>query len=449
MHPFVRSLISLSVLGLFLAGLTLIPAPSAFAETVDDIKAQIESHNDKIEAIEREIAAYQKQLNVLGAQGQTLQTAIKSIDVTRQQTTSQINATQSRISASNLKLNELAYEIADKEDVIRLDREVLARSFRNLQAATDSSLIEQLLATDSLTDAWIMVDTTADLSRALQENTKSLGAAKAELTVQHTSVAATKTRLSELNDDLRQQKKSLDLAKAEKDKLLKQTKSQETTYQSLIAKKRAEQKVFEAALSGLENSLKSVGSASIPSVGKGILAWPFKPTFMATCPGKAGVLGNNFCITQYFGNTAFATANAQIYNGSGHNAIDIGVPTGTPVTSALSGTVMATGNTDAVPGCYSYGKWVVVKHANGLATLYAHLSSIGVSAGQVVTTGEVIGNSGMTGYATGPHLHFTVFASAGVQIMTLKQYRGATSPCANASMPVAPKDAYLNPMSYL
>lgn len=449
MHPAVRSVSIIFVLGLLLAGVAHIPVQPVLAEAVDDIKGQIESHNEKIQAIEREIAAYQKQLNVLGAQGQTLQTAIKSIDVTRQQTSSQINATQNRISASNLKLNELAYEIADKEDIIRLDREVLARSFRNLQAATDSSLIEQLLATDSLTDAWIMVDTNADLSRALQEHTKSLGAAKVELTVQHTSVAATKSKLSELNEDLKQQKKSLDIAKAEKDSLLKQTKSQETTYQSLIAKKRAEQKVFEAALNSLENSLTSVGSAGIPSVGKGILAWPFKPAFMATCPGKASALGNNFCITQFFGNTAFATANAQIYNGSGHNAIDIGVPTGTPVTSALSGTVMATGNTDAIPGCYSYGKWVVVKHANGLATLYAHLSSIGVSSGQMVTTGDVIGNSGMTGYATGPHLHFSVFAAAGVKIMTLREYRGATTPCANAAMPVAPKDAYLNPMSYL
>lgn len=449
MRSYVRSFFSLFILSAIGLGLAQTPVPFVHAQTQDEIKAQIEEHNSKIEAIEREIAAYQKQLNILGAQHQTLQTAIKSIDVTRQQTSSQISATQNRITASNLKLNELAYEIADKEDVIRLDREVLARSFRNLQAATDSTLIEQLLATDSLTDAWIMVDATTDLSRALQEHTKNLSDAKQELTVQHSSVEATKAKLVDLQDELKQQKKQLDVAKAEKDKLLAQTKNQESTYQSLIAKKRAEQKVFEAALSGLENSLKSVGSGAIPQVGKGILAWPFKPTFMATCPGKAGVLGNNFCVTQYFGNTAFATANAQIYNGSGHNAIDIGAPSGTPVTAALTGTVIATGNTDAVPGCYSYGKWVVLKHANGLATLYAHLSSIAVSTGQSVSTGEVIGNSGMTGYATGPHLHFSVYAASGVQIMTLKEYRGATTPCANASMPVAPKDAYLNPMSYL
>lgn len=449
MSPLTRSSASLLFLSVLLAGLSTMPVSVSRAETVDEIKSQIDAHSSKIDAIEREIAAYQKQLNVLGTQHQTLQTAIKSIDVTRQQTSSQISATQNRISASNLKLNELSYEIADKEDVIRLDREVLARSFRDIQAAGDATLIEQLFSTDSLTEAWILVDATTDLSRALQEHTKDLGQAKAELTVQHSSVAATKNRLSELNNELKQQKKSLDIAKAEKDKLLSQTKSQESTYQSLIAKKRAEQKVFEAALQGLESSLKSVGSGAIPHVGKGILAWPFKPAFMATCPGKSSALGNSFCITQYFGNTAFATANAQIYNGSGHNAIDMGAPTGTPVASALAGTVLATGNTDAIPGCYSYGKWVVVKHANGLATLYAHLSSIAVVKGQSVGTGEVIGNSGMTGYATGPHLHFSVFAASGVQIMTLKQYRGATTPCANASMPVAPKDAYLNPMSYL
>ena len=240
------------------------------------------------------------------------------------------------------------------------------------------------------------------------------------------------------------------MQKAEKDKLLSQTKSQESTYQSIIAQKRAQQKAFEAELSALENSLKSVGAAAVPAVGSGILAWPYTAAFKESCNGKAGALGNSYCITQYFGNTAFATANAQIYNGNGHNAIDIGMPVGTPVLAALSGTVLATGNTDQYPGCYSFGKWVMVKHANGLATLYSHLSSIGVSTGQGVATGDVIGNSGMTGYATGPHLHFGVYASAGVQIMSLGQYRNTGgSGCTNAVMPVAPKDAYLNPMSYL
>jgi len=140
----------------------------------------------------------------------------------------------------------------------------------------------------------------------------------------------------------------------------------------------------------------------------------------------------------------------QIYNGGGHNAIDIAAPIGTPVHAALTGIILATGNTDLNPGCYSFGKWIMVRHANGLSTLYAHLSAIYVSAGQAVATGEVMGLSGMTGYATGPHIHFGVYATEGTRISTLGAFRGGKGgACSNAVMPVATKDAYLNPLSYL
>lgn len=435
------------ILAAFVLG-SVSPA-STFAQTEEEIKSRIEQHNDAIKQLESEIATYQKELNVLGVQKQTLQSAIQTIDVSRQQTSTQIRVTENKIAATNLKLQELSGEISRKEYLIALDKQTLAQSIRDIDSEGDNSLIEQLFSSVSLADAWEALDTKTMLGEALRAHANALAKDKQELTVKKSEEDGKKQELATHNSSLKNEKKTLDVQKAEKDKLLTQTKSQESTYQSIIAEKRAQQKAFESELSNLENSLKSVGAAAVPKVGSGILAWPYSATFKASCDGKAGALGNAYCITQYFGNTAFATANAQIYNGNGHNAIDIGMPVGTPVLAALSGTVLATGNTDAAPGCYSFGKWVMVKHANGLSTLYSHLSSIGVSQGQGVSTGELIGNSGMTGYATGPHLHFGVYASAGVQITTLGAYRGATTPCANVSMPVAPKDAYLNPMSYL
>lgn len=114
----------------------------------------------------------------------------------------------------------------------------------------------------------------------------------------------------------------------------------------------------------------------------------------------------------------------------------------------LTGVVRATGNTDAVPGCYSWGMWTLIDHANGLSTLYAHQSSIAVTAGQKVTTGQVIGYVGNTGYSTGPHLHFTVYAKKGVTVRKFNEIKTVTS-CGPASTPVAATDAYLDPMLYL
>ena len=88
--------------------------------------------------------------------------------------------------------------------------------------------------------------------------------------------------------------------------------------------------------------------------------------------------------------------------------------------------------------------WVLVRHGNGLTTLYAHLSSISVSKGQSVLTGQLLGHSGNTGYATGPHLHFTVYASDAVQF---KQYTCRSGP--TVTVPISAYSAYLNPMDYL
>ena len=85
-----------------------------------------------------------------------------------------------------------------------------------------------------------------------------------------------------------------------------------------------------------------------------------------------------------------------------HTGVDFGTPMGTPIIAVLDGVVTLAG-----PGG-GYGNVVFIKHANGLSTVYAHLSTISVKQGDFVKRGQVIALSGNTGASTGPHLHFEV-----------------------------------------
>ncbi len=85
-----------------------------------------------------------------------------------------------------------------------------------------------------------------------------------------------------------------------------------------------------------------------------------------------------------------------------HTGIDMGAPTGAPIYAAADGVVVIAGEQGG------YGNTVVIDHGDGIATLYAHQSAIGVVVGDLVEAGDVIGFVGSTGFSTGPHLHFEV-----------------------------------------
>ena len=110
-------------------------------------------------------------------------------------------------------------------------------------------------------------------------------------------------------------------------------------------------------------------------------------------------------ITQGFGVNA---AYYKQFGQNGHNGIDYGAPTGTPIFAAQSGTVHFEGwgaNNGWLGGVA--GIAVLIDHGD-FYTGYAHLNSTLISRGQKVTKGQLIGYVGATGTATGPHLHFEV-----------------------------------------
>lgn len=98
-----------------------------------------------------------------------------------------------------------------------------------------------------------------------------------------------------------------------------------------------------------------------------------------------------------------------------HKGVDFAVPTGTPVMAAGSGTIQFMGRASG------YGNFVKINHGNGYSTDYGHLSRFapGMRSGARVRQGQVFAYSGMTGMATGPHLHYEILVN-NVQVNPLK-----------------------------
>jgi murein DD-endopeptidase MepM/ murein hydrolase activator NlpD len=407
----------------------------ASAQSAADLQQQIDDHNAQIAQLNAEIAQYQTQLDATSAKKQTLQTQLTQLNLSIKKTTASINLTKNQISATQLQIQQLSTGISKTQTSIDTEQAGLEQSIRALAEEENQPLAIQLLSAGNISEIWNDFTTTQELSSAIDTHITNLASAKQTLTNTKSATEDKQTQLLKQQKTLLTQQGSLSATQKAQSDLLAQTKSQESNYQAIVAQKKAQESSFEQELANLKAQYnQAVNPSQITAAAPGILAWP---------------IGGTIRITQYFGDTPFADAHAALYSGHGHDGLDIAAPIGTPVHAALTGTILAIGNTDAIKGCYSFGKWVMIKHSNGLNTMYAHLSEIDVSAGEQVSTGDVIGYSGETGYATGPHLHFGVYVSSVTKIIPLGQATGGTAPCSRATMPVPPVSGYLNPLNYL
>jgi murein DD-endopeptidase MepM/ murein hydrolase activator NlpD len=412
-------------------------AQTATTSAAADIQAKIDQNNAQIQELNTEIAQYQTQLDATTKEKQTLQSTVAQTNLSIKKTTASITVTKSQISTTQLQIQQLASGIAQKQNTIQDQEAGLAESIRILAQADQQPLAVAILSSDGISSAWDDFDATEALQGAIDSDITQLSAAKQSLTETQTTQEQKHSQLLTQQSTLSAQQGSLSATLSAQSQLLAQTKSKESTFETLIAQKKAQESSFESALTDLKAQYnQAVNPNQITQAGAGILQWPIAGTIR---------------VTQYFGDTPYAEVHAALYSGHGHDGLDIAAPIGTPVHAALTGVILATGNTDATKGCQggSFGKWVMIKHDNGLNTMYAHLSQIGVTPGQQVNTGDVIGFSGETGYATGPHLHFGVYVSAVTKIIPLGQATGGDAPCSKAIMPVPPVSGYLNPLNYL
>src|SRR3989338_6850824 len=330
------------------------------AANPSELEQQIERVRRERETLVEEQKKLQTELEEINKESQTLGSAVKSLDATKKKLAKDISITQSKITSTGLLIQSLENAMSEKEKQIITHRTAIASAILALSEYDTNPLILQILASVRLSDLWRDGSQLAGLNARLEEEINALRETRKILDQERAEKEKVKKEQLNLRGQLSGQKSVVEENQKIKKKLLAATQKKES----------------EADLYRLEQELHiTLDSSLFPEPKRGILVWPL----------------DNIHITGYFGRS-----DCSIYGGADcfHNGLDFRASMGTPVRSMLAGVIEGTGNTDNQKACFSYGRWVLVKHDNGLTSIYAHLSASLVQKGQRVTEGQVIGYSG-------------------------------------------------------
>jgi murein DD-endopeptidase MepM/ murein hydrolase activator NlpD len=313
--------------------------------------------------------------------------------------TTRENALQTDLDAKLARLASIQENLrTERALLVRLrtrltsSRRVLANRLVELYKADPPDLVTVILQSDGFAD---LMERTDFLSRvghqdkriitrvvadkeATTRTTKRLAGLEAtqrELTAQvlsrRNAVAAVRRQVSSQRDTYAE-------VRSNRNGVLRSVRSSRKEAQDDVAALQRESSRVQAKLSGLTG-----GTAAPIRRGSGALIWPVN-----------GPITSPFCERRSWE--------------SCHPGIDIGVGSGTPIRAAASGRVSLAGPQGG------YGNYTCIQHSGSLSTCYAHQSSIGVSVGQQVRQGQVIGRVGCTGLCFGAHLHFEVRVNGAV-----------------------------------
>ncbi|MCF7835871.1 MAG: peptidoglycan DD-metalloendopeptidase family protein [Candidatus Marinimicrobia bacterium] len=416
------------IIGLLLFGL---PTTLLFSESrVDELEQEISQKNKEIYEIEEAIKQYKEEINSTLERKQTLNSEISQLESTANKLKAEVNLAEKKISNTNLTIEQLQINIAEKETKIKATKTSLAEIIRELDEEESQTLLEILLAHNNLSEFFNNLERMDYLQAGIHVNLEDLKNLKEENEIQKENKNKEKKQLERLQETLADKKEITLSNKNQKDLLLKKTQNEESQYRKLLAEQQEKQEALLDEISLLEEEMRVIiDPNSLPPAGSGILKWPL----------------GSITITQEFGWTDFALSKPWLYPKVGHNGVDFRASKGTPLKAAKNGTVIDTGDTDI--GCKgaSYGQWILIDHENGLSSMYAHLSKIKVAKGDKVETGQLIGYTGDSGATWGPHLHFGVFATQAVKVTQYKSKSCGTY----MKLPLVATDGYLDPLLYL
>lgn len=346
-------------------------------------KEELEKEKSKIEDQLKEAEEKQKQIEA--EKSETMKTVEDLI--------AKVSSAQTEVDELEKKVKNLQVEIKSKEKDIEQKQEEYTEQEELLDARVvalyksgNTSYLDALLTSSSITDFLSKYYYAERLLNCDKELIQSIKEQKEQIENEKTQLENSK---KELDTSLaKAEQKSVELNSLKKEK------------ESYVKKLTAEEKELEKEIEELEADNKKITE----DIRQAEIKYQKELEELEKNSGSNIPAGSGFFIRPVSGGYISATA---YYNSSGkfHGGVDFAVSPGTVVKAAADGVVMSTANLSG-----SYGTYVVIRHANGLQSYYAHgtYGSIVVKPGQTVKQGDKIMLSGNTGNSSGPHLHFEV-----------------------------------------
>lgn len=347
---------------------------------LQDAKQSQSSTSQKLNDIEQSLADAQHKANRTRAYIDEL-----TGEIARQQAA--IADTQARLLDADRRIRLTQAEIARREAQLQLRQGLLAQRVRALDKHGSFGYLELVVTSQSFSQLVDRVMIMRDIVRSDQRLVDALRQERDQIKELEQQLEMQRAQVGSLLQQQKDEEAQLEQARRAEQDALAYYAQLEAQFEAQRLELEAEKARIDALVTQLQAQYDS--QARGLGGGSGRFAWP-----------EWGPITQGFGCTDLLGEPYDPNCSTRRF----HTGIDIACDFGTPVMAADAGVVAYT----SWGWGGGYGNFVLVTHGNGFSTLYAHLSSISVVAGQPVDHGQVIGAEGSTGYSTGPHLHFEI-----------------------------------------
>lgn len=387
----------------------------AFAVTQSEINAQKQEQADN----SKKQQELENQKTEVTAEKNETQEKVNELDSQIDQYESQIDSLDNKISDANAKLKDAEAKLKQSQDDYEKEQQALQQRMVTVYEAGDTSYLDFILSSNSLSDFisnYYLVSEVANYDNDLLDKIQKQ---KEEIENSKQQIESSKKELESSKAEKEKTSTLLKTAKTEKAKKVSELSAEEQEIQAGIDELKeanvkisqeiaANQKKYEEQIKAMEAAQKAAQQAAENAKKKNSSSSGKTNTNSGNNSGSGTYTSGGSGVLQRPVSSGTVTAGMYYSSGAYHGAIDYGVPVGTPVYAAAAGVVIKTANLTT-----SYGTYVVIQHAGGLQTWYAHgtSGSICVSEGQTVSRGQQIMLSGNSGHSTGAHLHFEVRVS--------------------------------------